>query len=122
MSPAAITALATIGAALITGLSVYAVGKVGRKTGKESQGVQALSESVDGFRDLLIETRKEHDRKLADLQQQIDGLARDKDSLATRVKHLELALAAARQYINALLAALRGAGIDPPDPPADYTD
>ncbi|HET8588900.1 MAG TPA: hypothetical protein VFM01_04655 [Nakamurella sp.] len=122
MSAAAITALSVVGAAIITALSVYAVARVGRKTGQESQGVQALSESVDGFRDLLIETRKEHERRLTDLQQQITGLARDKDSLAARVNHLELALAAARQYINALLSALRGAGIDPPDPPDNYAD
>jgi chromosome segregation ATPase len=122
VSTAAITALATVGGALITALSVYAVARVSRRTGRESQGVQALAESVDGFRELLVETRKEHDRRLAELQAQIDQGQADQATLTARVKHLELALAAARRYIDSLLTALRRAGVDPPDPPADYTD
>jgi chromosome segregation ATPase len=121
VNTAAITAIATVGAALITALSVYAVGKIGRKTSSESQGVQALAESVDGFRELLIETRKEHERKLADLQEQLDQGAEKQSTLTARVQHLELALAAARRYIDSLLGVLRRADIDPPDPPSDYT-
>ena len=121
MTTATITALGVIGGALITALSVYAVARVGRKTGRETQGVQALAESVDGFRELLVETRKEHDRRLVELQTQIDQGQADQATLTARVKHLELALAAARRYIDSLLTALRSAGVDPPDPPADYT-
>lgn len=122
MSDTAVYALATLAAAIVTALSTWAVARVGRRTSRESQGVQALAESVDGYRELLEDTRASHAAKLTDLQSQIDGLARDKDHLAGRVKHLETALAAARRYIDALLATLRLHDITPPDPPADYTD
>lgn len=126
--------LVPIAAVLITAIASYLVARVSRRTAKESQGVQALSESVDAFRELLIETRKTHDDRIADMQRQIDrhertttqqrtdldAIAEQKNELATRVTRMERALDAARRYISTLLATLTAHSITPPDPPADY--
>lgn len=119
-----VTGLAT---AIITGLSVYLVARVGRKTAKESQGVTALSESVHGFKALLEETRKTHDQQIAALRSQmaqqrtdLDAIANEKNKLADRMGRMERALDAARRYVGTLLRLLQDNSITAPEPPDDY--
>lgn len=121
--------------AIIAGGASYLVARTGRKTAKESQGVQALAESVNGFKALLDETRKTHSERIEALQSQLNNqeqehqktakelhaVAVEKDELKRRMFVLERALAAARRYIETLLNILQTNNIQVPNPPADYT-
>lgn len=111
---------AVILVAVITVAGSYLVAKVGRKTAKESTGVTALSESIDGFKALLDETRKTHDRQIKALRTDLDAIAQQKDALAGRVARMERALDAARRYVGTLLRLLQDNSIVAPEPPDDY--
>lgn len=129
VSNASITAIASVIGAIVTGVSVYLVAKVGRKTGRESQGVQALGEAVDGYRELLGDTRRDLQDQITALRKQnghqadqITHLTEQNDNHEEKIGRLEKLLAAAYRYIELFRDDYRRRDLSPPAPPADYID
>lgn len=101
--------------------------------GEEWQRLTAgMREQIDDQGRQIATLRASDDRNRREITQlrvqnaehtdQIAALHAENTGQARQIGRLEKALAAARTYITQLIALLRAHNIEPPDPPADYTE